>query len=82
MQQLISWSKNLAVLHFRQILLKLLGESGSRREQQTDLSESCYAWPCKSILDLATRPSSTQEVGLQTLLFLCKRYLLKKASKE
>ena len=29
MQQLISWSKNLAVLHFKQILLKLLGESGS-----------------------------------------------------
>ena len=28
MQQLISWSKNLAVLHFKQILLKLLGESG------------------------------------------------------
>ena len=27
MQQLISWSKNLAVLHFKQILLKL-GESG------------------------------------------------------
>ena len=29
MQQLISWSKNLAVLHFKQILLKLLGDSGS-----------------------------------------------------
>ena len=29
MQQLISWSKNLAVLHFKQILLKLFGESGS-----------------------------------------------------
>ena len=29
MQQLISWSKNLAVLHFKQILLKLLGESRS-----------------------------------------------------
>ena len=29
MQQLIYWSKNLAVLHFKQILLKVLGESGS-----------------------------------------------------
>ena len=51
-------------------------------EQQTDLSESYYAQPCKSILDLVTRASSTQEVGLQTLVFLCKRYLLKKASKD
>ena len=35
MQQLISWSKNLAVLHLKQILLKLLGEfaSNNRKEQ-------------------------------------------------
>ena len=70
MQQLISWAKKTWLLHFRQMLLKLLGESGSRREQQTDLSESCYAQPCKSILDLVTRASSTQEVGLQKCSYL------------
>ena len=41
MQQLISWSKNRAVLHFRQILLKLLGtlrsDNGNANESVAEI---------------------------------------------